>query len=262
MEKAGWFGRQESLSVFAHQPRTTGGEGAIDLRQGRYQDVLQDVTCDAVICDPPYSARTHEGRRTGSDIRQANIQYQHIEESDAAEFAAFWNERCMWWAVIFCDHVARRWHADAWEAVGWYVFGPVRWIKPNAPPRMSGDGPTVASEDILIARRSVRLPQERTGSRRGYYEHSTSSSGSGNEKGVGQSFPGQKPLALMSAIIRDYSRPGDLICDPCAGGGTTLIAAASQGRKAIGAEMDPVTHAKAMRRIEAGYTPDWIEIVA
>jgi len=73
---------------------------------------------------------------------------------------------------------------------------------------------------------------------------------------------GGKPLWLMNAIIRDYSRPGDLICDPCAGGGTTLIAAASQGRKAIGAEMDPVTHAKAMRRIEAGYTPDWIEIVA
>ena len=33
-------------------------DGLIDLRLGRWQDVLADVTtCDAVICDPPYSAR-------------------------------------------------------------------------------------------------------------------------------------------------------------------------------------------------------------
>lgn len=30
-----------------------------DLRLGRYQDVLADVECDAVIADPPYSERTH-----------------------------------------------------------------------------------------------------------------------------------------------------------------------------------------------------------
>jgi hypothetical protein len=27
----------------------------IDLRQGRYQDTLADVTCDALIVDAPYS---------------------------------------------------------------------------------------------------------------------------------------------------------------------------------------------------------------
>jgi site-specific DNA-methyltransferase (adenine-specific) len=67
---------------------------------------------------------------------------------------------------------------------------------------------------------------------------------------------GSKPLWLMKALVRDYSRPGDLICDPCAGGATTLIAAASQGRGAVGAEMDEDTYNKAKQRIEAGYTPD------
>jgi site-specific DNA-methyltransferase (adenine-specific) len=66
---------------------------------------------------------------------------------------------------------------------------------------------------------------------------------------------GGKPLDLMRAIIRDYSRPGDLICDPCAGGATTLIAAAIEGRRSVGAEMDPKTHALAMKRIKAGHTP-------
>jgi DNA modification methylase len=56
----------------------------------------------------------------------------------------------------------------------------------------------------------------------------------------------------MRSIVRDYSRPGDLICDPCAGGATTLIAAQLEGRDSIGSEMDPQTHARAMRRIQYG----------
>ena len=57
---------------------------------------------------------------------------------------------------------------------------------------------------------------------------------------------GGKPLQLMHAIVRDYTRPGDLVCDPCAGHGTTLRAAAAHGRRAIGAEVDPETHAAAL----------------
>jgi site-specific DNA-methyltransferase (adenine-specific) len=59
----------------------------------------------------------------------------------------------------------------------------------------------------------------------------------------------------MQSIVKDYSRPGDLIVDPCAGGGTTLLAAAIEGRRAIGAECDPETFAKAVRRLSKGYTP-------
>jgi site-specific DNA-methyltransferase (adenine-specific) len=65
---------------------------------------------------------------------------------------------------------------------------------------------------------------------------------------------GGKPLALMRAIIRDYTRPGDLVMDCFAGGGTTLLAAAMEGRRAIGAEMDPETYAKAKARLAKGYT--------
>ncbi len=66
---------------------------------------------------------------------------------------------------------------------------------------------------------------------------------------------GGKPLWLMRSLVRDYSRPGDLICDPCAGGGTTLLAAATEGRRAVGAEMDPKHYEIARKRFAAGYTP-------
>ena len=60
----------------------------------------------------------------------------------------------------------------------------------------------------------------------------------------------------MRPIVRDYSRPGDLVCDPCAGGGTTLLAAVIEGRKAIGAELDPATFDLAAKRLRRGYTPN------
>src|SRR6185503_1984204 len=58
---------------------------------------------------------------------------------------------------------------------------------------------------------------------------------------------GGKPTKLMRALVRDYSRPGDLILDPFAGRGTTGKAALAEGRHAILIERDPTT-AKAMRQ--------------
>ncbi len=49
----------------------------------------------------------------------------------------------------------------------------------------------------------------------------------------------QAPLALLARIILSSSRPGDLVFDPFAGTGTTLIAAALLGREGIGVEIDP-----------------------
>jgi hypothetical protein len=57
---------------------------------------------------------------------------------------------------------------------------------------------------------------------------------------------GAKPLWLMQAIIRDYSKPGQLVVDPCAGGATTLIAAEIEGRSSVGSEIDVKTYGLAM----------------
>lgn len=50
--------------------------------------------------------------------------------------------------------------------------------------------------------------------------------------------PTQKPVALMEYLIKTYSNPGEIILDNCAGSGSTLVAAAKQGRKAVGIERD------------------------
>jgi DNA modification methylase len=41
----------------------------------------------------------------------------------------------------------------------------------------------------------------------------------------------------MERLVEDYSRPGDLVCDPCCGAGTTLEAALRTGRLAVGGDV-------------------------
>jgi site-specific DNA-methyltransferase (adenine-specific) len=72
-------------------------------------------------------------------------------------------------------------------------------------------------------------------------------------------FVGGKPLWLMRSLVRDYTRPGDVVLDPCAGSGTTLLAAVIEGRRAIGAECDEETYESAVRRLRRGYTPVMFE---
>ena len=51
--------------------------------------------------------------------------------------------------------------------------------------------------------------------------------------------PTQKPVGLFEYLIKTYSNPGDIILDPFAGSGTTLVAAKQLGRKYIGIEINP-----------------------
>ena len=50
--------------------------------------------------------------------------------------------------------------------------------------------------------------------------------------------PSQKPVVVMAWIVRLVSEPGDVIADPYAGSGGTLVAAKNEGRRAIGVELE------------------------
>lgn len=49
--------------------------------------------------------------------------------------------------------------------------------------------------------------------------------------------PTQKSVPLLKHIIELFTDVGDVVIDPCAGSGTSLLAAASLGRKAYGFEI-------------------------
>lgn len=215
-----------------------------EIRCGRWQDVLADVaTCDAVITDPPYSERTHRGALDATTLERGVKGYAAWTIDDAKGFIDSWHVRARGWIVIHTSDdlaLGMRKHLDG---LGRYTFPVVPVLQQQ--PRVTGDGPGSPGHFLVVSR-----PREKRflswGSLPCWYEAPRD----------GSIVRGGKPLGLMRAIVRDYTRPGDLVVDPCAGGGTTLLAAVMEGRRAIGAEMDPDTFAKAVARLKRGHTPD------
>lgn len=57
--------------------------------------------------------------------------------------------------------------------------------------------------------------------------------------------PTQKPVGLLKRLIEIFTDPGDVVIDPCAGSGSSLVAAYELGRDGYGFEVDKTFHAKA-----------------
>ena len=66
----------------------------------------------------------------------------------------------------------------------------------------------------------------------------------------GTGYPTQKPMKLLERIVRASSRPGALVVDPFCGSGTTLCAAAQQGRDALGMDTGELAVATTTSRLE------------
>jgi len=62
--------------------------------------------------------------------------------------------------------------------------------------------------------------------------------------------PTQKPIRLLEKLIKIFTDEGDVVIDPTAGSGSTLIAAENTGRKAYGFEIDKNIYAQAKSWIE------------
>ena len=57
-------------------------------------------------------------------------------------------------------------------------------------------------------------------------------------------------MGLLANLITSVTKPGDLILDPFAGSGSTLVAAKKTGRRFIGVELDDDFYQIAQRRVE------------
>jgi len=64
-------------------------------------------------------------------------------------------------------------------------------------------------------------------------------------------YPTQKPEALLSRLIEACTEPGDLVVDPYAGSGTSLVAAIRLGRRAIGIDQNPEAIQLSEQRLRA-----------
>lgn len=134
--------------------------------------------------------------------------------------------------------------AFALQEDGWWLRSEVIWYKPNAHPESVRDRPTKSHETVFLLSKNqnyyydvdaVRGPNGRR--LRTSWDIPTEPRKRLN--GSLDDHPAIMSLALARRCVGITSRPGDVVLDPYAGSGTTLIAAREQGRKWIGVELKP-----------------------
>lgn len=219
-----------------------GLHGTATLYLGDCLEILPTLEgVDAVITDPPFSARTHNGHDNG--IKSANRKGHEFRNVLTYSAWTVVEVRAICqalppkgWACFITDHtLARDWERELNE-VGRYVFAPVPCVTPGRTVRVTGDGPSSWTDWLIPSRTKAEI---KWGTLRGFYE---------GRRGQIEHMGG-KPVGMMGDIVRDYSRDGDTVLDFCMGACTTGIACLRTGRNFIGIEIDPKHYETACERM-------------
>lgn len=228
----------------------------VTLYHGDNADILPTLAeVDHVITDPPYSAHVHGNARSGRMVaandrggrfrRNVELGFDHIADDDMRFIAEQSARLASRWVLTFSDTESSHLWREAMEREGLDYVRTGAWIKVGCTPQFSGDRPATGFEAVTICHPKGRkrwngggkhavwsVPIVLDRGRNGARLHTT-----------------QKPLELMSALVDQFTDPGETILDPFAGSGTTLVAAKGLGRRAIGVELDERYAEIAARRL-------------
>lgn len=134
--------------------------------------------------------------------------------------------------------------AFALQDDGWWVRSEVIWYKPNAHPESVADRPTKAHETVFLLSKSqdyyydIRAVRGANGRRlRTVWDIPTSPRR--RDHLADDEHPAPMPISLAHRCVTLTSEKGDVVLDPYAGSGTTLLAAAQLRRRWVGIELKP-----------------------
>jgi DNA modification methylase len=217
------------------QPTPYYSDEQVTLYLGDCRQVLPqlDLTVDLLATDPPYGLDIGYGR-TALGVR-------HIEGDTDDQLLVGVLADCDHlmapnsWASVFCGYTHSGKVQAAAVVAGWTVKTVIVWDK--AMPSL-GEGIRNQHELAVLVKRGKPVETFTGGNvwritrERGRPEH-----------------PHMKPQALMSRLVGYYSPPGGVVLDPFAGSGSTLVAAAMLGRKAVGIEFSEAYCELIVRRL-------------
>lgn len=219
----------------------------VTLYLGDCREILPSIgKVQAIISDPPYEAVMQNKwgvlsrNAPSSHVRHENLGFDAIDHmrDDVANAAV---AACEGWIVLFCMAEGVRAWRDAIEAAGARYKRAMVWVKPDAMPQFNGQGPSVGHEMLVSAWCGQGHSKWNGGGRPGVFTF--------NKNTIGAEHPTQKPLPLMSELVRLFSFDRGLVCDPFCGSGTTGVAAVRLGRQFVGIEQDQKWFDLSIRRI-------------
>jgi len=250
--------------------RLTSKELASTLRDNAHlvlNEAIEDVgiaegSVDHVVTDPPYDDRTQSRARRGKKTDDSlsapmPINFDPATTARRATWANWIAAATRRWAMVFSDHESSMEWAGALEGAGfgmiyvrsalWVRTGDaiVEDVKPrkSGAPQFTGDRPATGHEVIVIAHKVKAMRWNGCGKTAVYTAPVV--------RGPERVHPTQKPVSLMLQLLRDFADPGETICDPFTGAGTTQVAAKILGMRSVGIDLNARYADYARRRIAA-----------
>lgn len=196
-----------------------------------------DNSVDHIITDPPFNEHVHGGNRRGWETKNGKktptktmeMQFGAFTEEDMIIFSELAVRICRGWLLLFCALEDIGTWKELLEEAGAKRRNTCVWTKTNCAPKFAGDGPANAAEAIVTVWCGKGRSVWNAGGSQGLYHYPVTTRNRRHET--------EKPIPLMRQLLIDFTRPGELVLDPFAGGGSTLIAAKQLGRKYIGYEL-------------------------
>jgi hypothetical protein len=208
----------------ANPPRRTSLDNGIEIRHGRFQDALGDLgdgSVDLVLTDPPWSW----DEPTLSLWDDLGVFASRVLRPGGV-LLAYSGSGCLAEALVRL------------RAQLEFVFSgslPLSGRHCEVFPVMARD----ASTPILFFSKGRYVPRR-------WFTNAVASPGPEKD-----AHPWQRPLANVAYYLERLSEPGELVCDPLLGGGTTAVAAQQLGRRFIGCDVDPGAVAVTLERLGA-----------
>lgn len=221
------------------RPYWSSSDGRLTVVHGDSRDVLPSIDTRAVtvITDPPYGINLRTGnlqRKRGGIVKTAaSLARKTVSTGPASDYPPVHGDdepydptpllRFLRLVLFGANHYASRLP----ESPSWIVWNKIDGLQSVAG-RAIGIGDNADAELIWTNLGGpVRI-----------LNHQWYGLIKMSERGDARVHPTQKPVLLMRWLIEMYSRPDDLILDPYMGSGSTLVAAMSLGRRAIGIEYE------------------------
>ncbi len=227
-----------------------------------YHAALGGTQAGLVLTDPPFNVRI-AGHVSGKGKARHREFVQASGEMTEAEFTDFLTRACRQMKhhavpgslfYIFMDGAHLFELLSAARSAGLAQKAFVTWAKTNA-----GMGSLYRSqtEQVVVLKSSSKghvnnVQLGRFGrNRTTLWTYPGANAFGRNRNAALAQHPTVKPVALLADAILDASHRGDIVLDPFAGSGSTLIAAHRTKRQAVGIELDPLHVDAALARIEA-----------
>lgn len=184
-----------------------------------------------LVSDPPYGVEYDPSWRNEAGV-SATARTGRVTNDDRADWRDAW--------ALFPGDVAYVWHAgvhsravaESLEVCGFAIRAQIVWAKPRL---VLGRGDYHWQHEPCF----YAVRKTATGHWQGARDQTTLwSIGTGSEDEA-TVHGTQKPVECMRRPIVNNSARGDLVYEPFAGSGSTIIAAESVGRRCAGVELDP-----------------------